>query len=110
MKFTRIGNRNVQKGTLYRQKVLFPFAPSWFALVTEIVGNKSISRRFLDGLLDGEETVSIAEHGDKLKVQYFMNYRIRGFINNILWKVCFSKMHDSNIGLILNRLKDYLEK
>lgn len=110
MKFMRIGNSPVQIGTMYYQKVLLPFAPRWLALVTDISKNKSISRRFLDGLLDAEETVSISQDQDKLKLEYFMNYRIKGYLNNALWKVFFHHMHDRNIELILNNLKKYLEK
>lgn len=110
MKFMRLGGSNIQKGTVYRQKVLLPFTPSWLALVTEIIDNKSISRRFLDGLLDGEEKVSIFDYQGSLRVEYLMNYRIKGFMNNILWKTCFNRMHDSNIRLILKNLKDYLEQ
>lgn len=114
MKFVRLENSPIQKGTIYRQKVLLPFAPSWCAVVSDIVENKSISRKFLDGFLDGQETVSI----DKLnnlgkggvKVQYLMDYKVKGFVNKILWRLFFNKMHDRNIRLILERLKEYLEK
>lgn len=109
MKFTRL-DAVIQKGTTYRQKVLLPFAPSWLTCVTEIIENTRISRRYLDGLINGEETVSLAPQDSKLKVEYYLNYKIRGRINTILWKICFRALHDKNIKLILNNLKAYLEQ
>ncbi len=110
MKFIRLGNDKIQKGTMYRQKVLLPFAPSWLTFVTDIIENTSISRKYLEGLLSGQETVSIMPLNDKLKVEYNLNYKISGRINAILWRACFRAMHDKNIRLILNNLKSYLEK
>lgn len=110
MKFTRLGDLPIQKGTMYRQEVLLPFAPCWVTVVTDIIENRSISRRFLDGLLDGQETVGVLPYEEKIKVEYFMQYRIKGRINNILWKICFRNMHDYNLKLILTNLKQYLER
>ena len=105
-----MGNLPVQKGTMYCQRVLLPFAPNWLTVVTNIIKDKSISRRFLDGFLYGEETVSISPCQNRLKIEYLMNYRVRGRINNILWKLCFCNMHNRNIVTILNNLKSYLER
>ena len=110
MKFIRRGNSSIQRGTIYRQKVLLPFAPSWLAIVTDIIEKKSISRKFLDVLLDGQETISISPCDEKLKIEYLMNYKIKGQLNNILWRLFFNGMHDNNIRLILKNLKEYLEK
>lgn len=101
---------SIQKGTIYRQKVLLPFAPSWLTIVTEIIEKKSISRKFLNGLLEGQETISVSPCDERLKVEYLMNYKIKGRLNNFLWRLFFNKMHDNNIRLILDNLKEYLEK
>ncbi|MBL7130208.1 MAG: hypothetical protein ISS45_02180 [Candidatus Omnitrophica bacterium] len=110
MKFIRLGDATIQKGTMYRQKVLLPFAPIWLSRVSEIIENTSISRRYIEGLINGQETVSVIPHDDKLKVEYKLNYKIRGRINAIFWNICFRAMHDKNIKLILNSLKNHLEQ
>ena len=109
MRFNRQDKSPVQKGTRYRQLVLFPFAPSWDVEVTSITGS-SITRRFLNGMFYGEETVSLRIEKDGVIVDYVMNCAVRGFSNKILWALIFRRLHDSNIEAILAHLKNFLEK
>jgi hypothetical protein len=110
MKFTRLNGAEIQKGTMYRQKVMLPFAPSWLTRVSEVIEGTSISRSYLDGLIDGEEAVKIVPLGDKLKIEYCLNFGIRGRVKSFLWNICLRAIHDKNIKFILNNLKDYLER
>lgn len=99
----------IQVGTQYKQKVLLPFAPSWLFLVKDIKTNKSITRKLHKGFLDAEELISIIPEKNRLKIQYDMEYKVKGRLYRILWKLFLKKMHDENINLILGNLKRYLE-
>jgi len=97
--------------TLYRQKIKFPFAPSWHTKNESVDKSKlCIKRVFLDGLFEGYEEIKISK--DKLtpEVIYSFNYRVKGVFNKLMWKVLFKKLHVRNINMILQALKDYLEK
>lgn len=99
----------IVRGTRYRQEVLLPFAPSWDVEV-EKIDDKSIARRFLNGMFDGRETVSLEFAKDGINVSYVMNYQINGLLNKILWPLVFERLHNRNIEAILASLKNYLEK
>ena len=109
MRFVRLGENPVRTGTRYRQQVLLPFAPSWDVEVEEIT-QESITRRFLNGMFRGKETVSLRPSGAALEISYAMTYEVRGFVNKILWRLIFRRLHDRNIEEILANLKKYLEK
>ena len=109
MTFKREGSGAVQAGTRYRQKVLLPLAPSWDVEVTSITQD-SITRKFLNGMFTGEETVNLHPKAQGLEVQYLMHYQINGVLNNVLWKLMFERLHNSNIEAILQNLKKDLER
>lgn len=108
MRFTRYGQGEVKIGARYQQKVALPFAPSWDAEVSE-VSDTGITRRFLNGMFRGEETVSLKDAGDACEVCYVMKYNVCGFLNRVLWPLVFRRLHDKNIEEILGNLKKYLE-
>ena len=109
MRFVRQGSGPVQKGVRYRQEVLLPFAPSWDVEVSQITA-WSITRRFLNGMFSGMETVSLKEEDSAIAVSYKMTYEINGILNKILWALFFRRLHDKNIEAILTNLKSFLEK
>jgi len=109
MRFVRLGSGPVSVGTLYRQKVLLPFAPSWNAEVTALNG-RGITRKFSNGMFEGQETVSFKEGPGGLEVGYFMHYRVSGRLNRVVWSLFFRRLHDNNIVAILRNLKIFLEK
>ncbi len=109
MRFARQDTSAVKKGTRYQQRVLLPFAPSWGVEVQDLTDN-SITRRFLDGMFAGSETVSLKKSWEGIEVSYAMNYQINGLINRILWPLFFERLHNSNIRAILSNLKAFLEK
>lgn len=109
MSFARSLKGPIELGTRYRQKVLLPFAPCWDVEVTALSG-KGITRKFLNGMFSGQETVSMKEARDGVEVNYFMHYRVNGALNKALWALLFKKLHDRNIERILINLKKYLER
>lgn len=110
MRFVRCKNPSViVRGTRYRQEVLLPFAPSWDVEV-EKIDDKSITRRFLNGMFAGRETVSLVSLKDGINVFYVMNYKINGLFNKIMWPLVFERLHNRNIEAILENLKKYLEE
>jgi hypothetical protein len=98
----------VDKGTRYTQKVLLPFAPSWSVEVEEVTP-ASITRRFLNGMFAGSETVSVRSVEAGVEVVYEMRYCLNGAMNAVLWPLVFRRMHDANIEAILASLKNYSE-
>ncbi len=108
MRFIRSGSGPVLAGTRYRQEVLLPFAPSWDVEVTAVT-DRGITRRFLNGMFSGEETVSVAAQPQGSKVDYRMNYRVHGALNGLLWRLAFRRLHDRNIEEILKNLKAFAE-
>lgn len=109
MSFFRPLKGAVELGTRYRQKVLLPFAPSWDVEVTAL-SDKGITRKFLNGMFSGQETVSMKEGLGGVEVNYLMHYRVNGAANSALWTLLFNKLHDRNIEAILKNLKEYSEK
>ena len=110
MKFTRIGRGPIVQGTLYRQKVMLPFAPSWCSVVTNINQGVSTSRKLFEGFLDGQEEIKIVQGNNSLSAVYCLEYSIPNFVYRWLWKIFFESLHNYNIELILNNLKGYLEQ
>lgn len=111
MRFIRLTPQSdIIEGTIYKQKVTLPFGPSWDTEVTKIENDHLIERKFLNGLFIGGEEVSVLQNSDTVEVNYCMTYKIRGFINYILWNLFFRRLHDYNIKLILKSLKRYLEE
>jgi len=109
MRFVRLTERPLQKGTRYKQEVTLPFTPSWEVEIDNLT-DTSITRRFLNGMFAGFETVGLINRPSGVEVSYRMHYEVQGILNNILWFFVFQSMHDKNIELILESLKDYLEK
>jgi len=110
MKFIRLDEIPVQRGTRYMQKIQFPCAPSWTSVVTDIENNKSITRKFLDSFLDGYEQISITPKQDAVAVTYCLQYALRGRLYPVLWKLGLQGLHNRNITLILNSLKKHIEQ
>ncbi len=108
MRFVRLTHGSVGVGTRYRQKVQLPLAPSWDVAVTE-VGARRITRRFLNGMFTGSETVSAQEEAGGTRVIYEMHYEVSGAGNRILWSLLFRHLHDASIRRILKNLKRHCE-
>jgi len=109
MRFERKTKGVIAPGVVYRQSVLLPFAPSWNVEVESVTKN-SITRRFLNGMFRGFETISFKPASSGFEVIYEMHYGLHGFFNKIMWPLIFRKLHDNNIEAILKNMKRYLEK
>ncbi len=111
MKFVRLNDndKEVKKGTRYRQEVCLPLAPSWEVEV-ENLDAKSITRKFLNGMFRGFETISFSPCSDGYEINYEMHYELQGVLNKLLWFILFRRLHDNNIEAILHNLKKYIEK
>lgn len=106
MRFTRTTIGKLAIGTEYEQKVV-PRGPSWSVRVTKLIPNREIERTFLNGMFRGKENVNIEGRYNGTKVNYLLQYEVKGIINNILWVLIYRRLHDQNIELILTALKDY---
>ena len=107
MRFLKQTPGEIKVGTRYQQKVLMLFGPRWNVEVTKFVADKEIERTFLDGILIGAEQVTIEERLNGTRVDYVMNYSIRGFAKKMLWRFFFERMHDRNIEMILAALNNF---
>ncbi|MBI5043084.1 MAG: hypothetical protein HZC10_04485 [Nitrospirae bacterium] len=65
------GEGVVQVGTRYHQKVLLPFAPEWDVEVISITQNKEVTRRFLNGIFSGTDSVILEPLRDGVEVKAF---------------------------------------
>lgn len=108
MKFERKDSGPLKVGTRYCQKVLLPCAPSWDVEIT-VLDNARVTRKFLNGMFEGSETVSCTPEPRGVKVAYVMQARVKGVLNKILWFLMFKRLHNKNIEAILAHLKRYME-
>ena len=110
MRFKRIDNEPIRKGTMYHQEVRVPFGPRWCSVVSDIDDNKSISRKYLGSFIDGEEVTRVKPVNGGAKVEYELSYSIQGFFYQWAWERCLRSLHDANIQKVLDHLKTYIEK
>lgn len=106
MKFIRRTPGELRVGTRFEQRVV-PLGPRWEVEVTGLVENRRIERTFLNGLFHGREIVTSEGRLNGTRVDYVMQYKIRGLFNKVLWPLVFRRLHDKNIQMILAALKEY---
>lgn len=106
MRFTRKTISKLAIGAEYEQRVV-PVGPHWDVRVTKLIPDREIERTFLNGMFRGKESVSIEGRYNGTKVNYLMQFEVKGPINSILWGLVYRRLHDKNIELILSALKDY---
>lgn len=107
MRFVRKSGGEIKVGTIYRQQVRLPFGPQWDVRVSEIIPDRKVGRKFLNGIFKGKEWVEVKTQSSGSRVDYVMAYEINGAINNLLWKIFFQRLHDRNLELILKSMRDY---
>ncbi|MBU1523989.1 MAG: hypothetical protein KKG50_04940 [Candidatus Omnitrophica bacterium] len=111
MQFCNLSGEIGEK-TIYFQKVKLPFGPMWHTR-NEVIDSQNfyIKRVFLDGLFTGSgELKVLPQTGSTCQVVYTFHYGVKGFLNRVMWKAAFKRLHIKNIELILQSLKAYLEK
>ena len=109
MQFVRLNSKT--EGILYLARVKLPFGPHWHIqneIVDEAAGR--IKRVFLDGIFRGFEELQIVPYEGYFKIIYTFCVRIEGFLNQLIWKSLFRRLHINNINLILVYLKLYLQQ
>ena len=107
MRFIRRSIGKLALGTEYEQRVV-PLGPHWNVRVTRIVPDREIERSFLNGMFRGKETVKIEGRYNGTKVNYLMQFEVKGILNKILWVLLFRRLHDRNVEMILVALKNYV--
>ncbi|MFZ5799896.1 MAG: hypothetical protein ACOY3D_00735 [Candidatus Omnitrophota bacterium] len=110
MQFIRRSGEEIKIGTIYRQKVKLPFGPQWEVAINEIVPVQRVSRNFLNGIFKGREMVLVIPQTFGCQVDYVLDYEINGKINKLLWKIFFQRLHDENLKLILESMREYILK
>ncbi len=101
------GEGVVQVGTRYHQKVLLPFAPEWDVEIVSITTNKEVTRKFLNGIFSGTDSVILKPLKDGIEVKAVMDFDVNGYFNKLAWRFIFKRMHDENLEKILKAMKGY---
>ena len=101
------GEGVVQVGTRYHQKVLLPFAPEWDVEIVSVTLNKEVTRKFLNGIFSGTDSVILKPLKDGIEVKAVMDFDVNGYFNKLAWRFIFKRMHDENLEKILKAMKGY---
>ncbi|MEK6681313.1 MAG: hypothetical protein AABY79_05035 [Nitrospirota bacterium] len=101
------GEGVVQVGARYHQKVLLPFAPEWDVEVVSITPNKEVTRKFLNGIFSGTDSVILEPKKEGVEVKTVMDFDVNGYFNKLAWRFVFERMHDENLEKILKAMKGY---
>lgn len=107
MRYTRITDGDIQVGARYHQKVLLPFAPEWDVEVVSITPNKEVTRKFLNGIFSGTDSVILEPKKEGVEVKAVMDFDVNGYFNKLAWRFVFERMHDENLEKILKAMKGY---
>lgn len=78
--------------------------------VTKSIPGHFLERTFQDGALQGFETVKVEERSNGTRVDYVLNYYVRGLLNKLSWGIFQRKAYQSGMKNILLSLKNYLLK
>lgn len=101
------GEGVIQVGTRYHQKVLLPFAPEWDVEIVSITLNKEVTRKFLNGIFSGTDSVILESVKGGIEVKAVMDFEVNGYFNKLAWRFIFKRMHDENLAKILKAMKGY---
>ncbi len=110
MKFRRLSTGEIQVGTKFEMRVTAPFTKPWQAEVIRLIPDVVIERAFLDGMFIGKEYVLVEPRSNGTRVDYVMEFKLNGFLNQILWPIIFERLHNKNIQMILQALKEFCIK
>ncbi|MFH1771627.1 MAG: hypothetical protein ABH872_02315 [Candidatus Omnitrophota bacterium] len=111
MVFKNMGTR-IEQGATYLQTVKLPFGPKWHSRIKTIdCSGLHIRRVFLDGIFEGFEEQNVKNIENHVnRVEYTLDCEIKNLFDMILWKLFFRKLHIKNISMVLNALKNHIEK
>ena len=101
---------DIQMGTTYKQRFAKLFAPRWRNEVTQLVADQEIEKTFIKGPFSGFERISTEWRLNGTRVDYTLQYKIHGFLNQILWTLFFERAYNKNIQMILNSLNRWALK
>ena len=110
MQFRRMTSGGVKLDAEYEMRLRYPLLQPWQARVTKLIPGQEIERTFFSGIFKGRETVAVEERYNATKVSYTMSFRVKGILPQILWKLHFRRVHDANLRMILDALKEYCLK
>jgi ribosome-associated toxin RatA of RatAB toxin-antitoxin module len=97
-------------GTLINTKVNHIFKLEWNTRVEEIIPQKMIRLRFLDGFFTGGmEIWEIEEQGEYTLVSNTIIVRPRGFLRKMVWILKVRRKHDKMVEAFLENLQKVLE-
>ena len=97
-------------GTLVNTKVNHIFKLEWNTRVEEVIPNKMIRLRFLDGFFTGgTEIWEIEEQGEYTLVSHTIIVRPRSFLRKMAWILKVRRKHDKMVEAFLENLQKVLE-
>ncbi len=110
MQFRKTSAGELAVGATYDMRLLKPFPQVWKVEVTKFVPGLMVERTFKKGFFTGFEVVRAEERSNGTRVEYELHYTIPGPLNQILWNLMCSKLHDASITKILEALKQHCLK
>ena len=98
----------IEVGKVLQYKLTQPLLSGWTAEVVDFVPNRKLESTFKSGLLQGIETIQIEERANGTKLEYRMDYQVKGFLNKIFWAIWGERAHANAIKKILEAFRDYV--
>ena len=75
--------------------------------VVSITPNKEVTRKFLNGIFSGTDSVILEPKKEGVEVKTVMDFDVNGYFNKLAWRFVFERMHDENLEKILKAMKGY---
>ena len=75
--------------------------------IVSITPNKEVTRKFLNGIFSGTDSVILKPLKDGIEVKAVMDFDVNGYFNKLAWRFIFKRMHDENVEKILRAMKGY---
>ena len=109
--FVKAAEGEVGVGTRFKIKIAKPMTPAVLVEITNFIPNNILEFTFKSGMFKGgHEVIKIEERANGTRVDYTLNYRIKGILNQILWPLLYHKQYAENSKLIMTVLKEHVLK
>ncbi len=105
--FQRQTNGGLQVGAQYLLMITKPLNIKFLLEVTKYDPQKFVERTFKSGMIVGCEWTKVEERSNGTRVDYELQYKIKGLFSKVLWNLFLKKMHENSIKTILACLKNH---
>ena len=110
MKFVPIQTHPLEIGKQYRLEIKTPLKLGAQLEITQYTPRQFVQHTFCAGALIGQQQIALEERSNGTRLDYKIEYRVRGIINIVAWILYYEKKFQSGLGIILETIKNYSEK